>query len=107
MKYLSEYRSPQLVSRLLQEIRSILRGNWNIMEVCGGQTHSLVKNGLIDLLPPGIRMIHGPGCPVCVTPIALICFRKPSALLRSWMKLHARVAFTVLTMPPPRSMMDM
>jgi hydrogenase expression/formation protein HypD len=72
MKYLSEYRSPQLVEQLLEEIRRITRGNWNIMEICGGQTHSLVKNGLLEMLPAGIHMIHGPGCPVCVTPVSLI-----------------------------------
>lgn len=72
MKYLSEFRSPELVEALLKEIKKTVRGNWNIMEVCGGQTHSLVKNGLLNMLPPNIQMIHGPGCPVCVTPVSLI-----------------------------------
>ncbi len=72
MKYLTEFRSPELVDSLLASIRQTLKGNWNIMEICGGQTHSLVKNGIIDLLPKGIQMIHGPGCPVCVTPAHLI-----------------------------------
>jgi hydrogenase expression/formation protein HypD len=72
MKYLSEYRNPELVKHYISEMRKIVTKPWNIMEICGGQTHSLVKNGLLDLLPKNITMIHGPGCPVCVTPISLI-----------------------------------
>src|SRR5579862_423247 len=72
MKYLSEFRSPELVDALMKEIKKIVRGHWNIMEVCGGQTHSLVKNGILNMLPENIEMIHGPGCPVCVTPVELI-----------------------------------
>lgn len=72
MKYLTEYRNPELVKYYLSEIDKIATHKWNIMEICGGQTHSLVKNGLLDLLPQNINMIHGPGCPVCVTPISLI-----------------------------------
>ena len=72
MKYVSEFRSPEIVDALLKEIKETVKGNWNIMEVCGGQTHSLVKNGLLNMLPSNIQMIHGPGCPVCVTPVSLI-----------------------------------
>ncbi len=72
MKYVSEYRSPEIVDTLLKEILHAVKSNWNIMEVCGGQTHSLVKNGILNMLPPSIQMIHGPGCPVCVTPVNLI-----------------------------------
>lgn len=72
MKHLTEYRNPELVKYYLSEMKKIVTKSWNIMEICGGQTHSLVKNGLLDLLPEEIRMIHGPGCPVCVTPISLI-----------------------------------
>ena len=72
MKYLSEYRNPELVKHYLSEMEKIVTKPWNIMEICGGQTHSLVKNGLLDLLPKEVTMIHGPGCPVCVTPISLI-----------------------------------
>ncbi len=72
MKYLSEFRSPELVEALLKEIRRTVTKDWNIMEVCGGQTHSLVKNGILNMLPHNIQMIHGPGCPVCVTPVSLI-----------------------------------
>ena len=72
MKFLNEYRDAQLVKLLLDQINQITKNEWNIMEICGGQTHSLVKNGIIDLLPDKINMIHGPGCPVCVTPVSLI-----------------------------------
>lgn len=72
MKYLSEFRDPALVEKLVDELHRVTTGDWTLMEVCGGQTHSLVKNGLMELLPPGVRMVHGPGCPVCVTPIPLI-----------------------------------
>lgn len=72
MKYLQEYRNLEATKGYLNQIESIVTRNWNIMEICGGQTHSLVKNGIIDLLPKQVRMIHGPGCPVCVTPLNLI-----------------------------------
>lgn len=72
MKYLTEFRSPEIVEALLKEIKQTVKGNWKIMEVCGGQTHSLVKNGLLNMLPENVTMIHGPGCPVCVTPVNLI-----------------------------------
>ncbi|PSL03846.1 hydrogenase formation protein HypD [Cecembia rubra] len=72
MKYLSEYRDPELVKKYLDEIHQSTTKPWIIMEVCGGQTHSIVKNGLLQLLPKEITMVHGPGCPVCVTPMHLI-----------------------------------
>lgn len=72
MKYIAEYRSPELVAQYLEEIRRTATRRWSIMEVCGGQTHSLVKNGILQLLPDTVRMVHGPGCPVCVTPLHLI-----------------------------------
>ena len=72
MKYLEEFRDPDLALKILQEIKETTTKKWNIMEICGGQTHSLVKNGIIDVLPKMITMIHGPGCPVCVTPVNLI-----------------------------------
>tara|TARA_R110001583_G_scaffold87599_4_gene228317 strand:- start:78 stop:1169 length:1092 start_codon:yes stop_codon:yes gene_type:complete len=72
MKYLSEYRNLAATKKVLDEIHKITTREWNIMEICGGQTHSLVKNGILELLPDKIRMIHGPGCPVCVTPLNLI-----------------------------------
>jgi hydrogenase expression/formation protein HypD len=72
MKYMSEYRDPELAKKYLEEIKNTVSRPWSIMEVCGGQTHSLVKNGIIEMLPDKITMIHGPGCPVCVTPLNLI-----------------------------------
>lgn len=72
MKYLTEYRDPEVVEKYIHEIGKMTTQKWTIMEVCGGQTHSLVKNGLLNLLPDKIQMVHGPGCPVCVTPLNLI-----------------------------------
>ncbi|MCU0324251.1 MAG: hydrogenase formation protein HypD [Spirosomaceae bacterium] len=72
MKFISEYRNPEVVEQYINEIHKITTQNWTIMEVCGGQTHSLVKNGILNILPSKITMVHGPGCPVCVTPLNLI-----------------------------------
>lgn len=72
MKYLSEYRNPELAEQFLEEIQRITTKPWTLMEICGGQTHSLVKNGLLDMLPDFITMVHGPGCPVCVTSVSVI-----------------------------------
>lgn len=72
IKYLNEYRDGAIVENCLNEIRRINTRPWKIMEICGGQTHSLVKHGILNLLPEAISMVHGPGCPVCVTPIELI-----------------------------------
>jgi len=72
MKYLSEYRNLEATKSYLNLIEKTITKPWNIMEICGGQTHGLVKNGILELLPDKARMIHGPGCPVCVTPLNLI-----------------------------------
>jgi hydrogenase expression/formation protein HypD len=72
MKFVDEYRDADSVARYAQAIRHITTRPWNIMEICGGQTHSVVKHGLDQLLPPEIRLLHGPGCPVCVTSVELI-----------------------------------
>lgn len=72
MKFLSEYRDPNLVHQFLAEIEHIVTRPWTLMEICGGQTHSLVKNGILEMLPREITMVHGPGCPVCVTPLGII-----------------------------------
>ncbi len=72
MKYLDEYRDANAVRRLAGAIRAATTRPWNIMEVCGGQTHALIRFGLDGMLPPEITLIHGPGCPVCVTPIEII-----------------------------------
>jgi len=72
MKYLHEYRDPEAAKKLQHAIRQITTRTWTIMEVCGGQTHSIVKYGIDELLPPEIELVHGPGCPVCVTPLEQI-----------------------------------
>ena len=72
MKYLDEFRDPALAQALFADIARITTRPWAIMEVCGGQTHSIIRNGIDQLLPPAIELIHGPGCPVCVTPLAVI-----------------------------------
>lgn len=72
MKFLDEYRDRAAADQLAQAIRRAVTRPWTIMEVCGGQTHTIVKSGLLDLLPPEITLVHGPGCPVCVTPLELI-----------------------------------
>ena len=72
MKYLDEYRDGELTKKLIAEINQTVTRPWKIMEVCGGQTHSIIKSGLDQLLPPEINLVHGPGCPVCVTPLELI-----------------------------------
>jgi len=72
MKFLTEYRDPELAKQVLDEIKKTVTKPWKIMEVCGGQTHSLVKNGILNVLPKEVTMVHGPGCPVCVTPLHLI-----------------------------------
>jgi hydrogenase expression/formation protein HypD len=69
MKYVDEYRSARLAQSIVNEIRRIQTRPWVIMEVCGGQTHSIVKHGIDRLLPEGVELVHGPGCPVCVTPL--------------------------------------
>ncbi len=72
MKYLDEYRDAGVAQELLEQIRGVQKRPWVLMEVCGGQTHSIVKFGIDDLLPGEIELVHGPGCPVCVTPLELI-----------------------------------
>jgi hydrogenase expression/formation protein HypD len=72
MKYLSEYRDAKLAKQYFAEIHRVTTRPWKLMEICGGQTHSLVRNGILDLLPEFITMVHGPGCPVCVTSISII-----------------------------------
>ena len=72
MKYLQEFRDPALAKNILSEIRATATQKWAIMEVCGGQTHSIIRHGIDQLLPGNIELIHGPGCPVCVTPLDMI-----------------------------------
>jgi len=72
MRFMDEYRDAGAAQRFVAAIHGLVTRPWNIMEVCGGQTHSIVRYGLDELLPKGVGLIHGPGCPVCVTPLELI-----------------------------------
>ncbi len=72
MKYLEEYRDDRIARALVDELARTVTKSWTIMEVCGGQTHTLIRQGIDQVLPPAIELVHGPGCPVCVTPLALI-----------------------------------
>jgi hydrogenase expression/formation protein HypD len=72
VKYLDEYRNGEIAAKVVERIRRAQTRPWVIMEVCGGQTHSIVKNGIDHLLPKGVELVHGPGCPVCVTPLEMI-----------------------------------
>jgi len=72
MKFLNEYRDPELARALAKQIRTLSTRRWTLMEVCGGQTHTIVKQGILDVLGDAVEMIHGPGCPVCVTPLEQI-----------------------------------
>jgi hydrogenase expression/formation protein HypD len=89
MKYVSEYRDAKLVQGVLADIRKEVTQPWVIMEICGGQTHSIVRHGIDQLLPPEIEMVHGPGCPVCVTPLeqidrALAIAAQPGVIFTSY-----------------------
>src|SRR6266545_4626568 len=89
MKYLSEYRDPKLARALVAEIKSTATRRWVLMEVCGGQTHTIVKQGLDELLGDVVEMVHGPGCPVCVTPLeqidkALALAARPDVIFTSF-----------------------
>jgi hydrogenase expression/formation protein HypD len=72
MKYLDEYRDQRIATKIIDEIKRTITRPWVIMEVCGGQTHTIVKYGLDRLLPALVELVHGPGCPVCVTPLDMI-----------------------------------
>jgi hydrogenase expression/formation protein HypD len=72
VKYLDEYRDGRVAAKVVAELRRIAKRPWTLMEVCGGQTHAIVKHGIDRLLPEGIELVHGPGCPVCVTPLEQI-----------------------------------
>ena len=72
MRYVDEYRNGDLAQRYASALRELVSRPWNIMEVCGGQTHAIVRFGLDELIPSEVTLLHGPGCPVCVTPVAVI-----------------------------------
>ncbi len=89
MRYVQEFRNAQLVRNTLNELRRIVTRPWVLMEICGGQTHAILQYGLDQLLPPEIELIHGPGCPVCVTPLeqidrALEIARQPNVIFCSF-----------------------
>ncbi len=89
MRFIDEYRDAAAARRLARLVAGVTTRPWTLMEVCGGQTHSIVRFGLDELLPPGISLVHGPGCPVCVTPVELIdkaiaIARRPDAILCSF-----------------------
>ena len=72
MRFLDEYRRRDEVHQMARVIHRLATRPWTLMEVCGGQTHTIVKSGLQDLLPEHVTLVHGPGCPVCVTPLEMI-----------------------------------
>jgi len=89
MRYLNEYRDPAVARGLVREILDTATRRWVLMEVCGGQTHTIVKQGLDEILAPAVEMIHGPGCPVCVTSLeqidkALTLAARPDVLFTSF-----------------------
>ncbi len=89
MKYVDEYRDHAVAQKLIAEIKRAVTRPWILMEVCGGQTHSIVKYGLDYLLPKEVELVHGPGCPVCVTPLEMIdrahaIARKPDVIFCSF-----------------------
>ena len=72
LKYLDEYRNADLAKQYAEKIGRVTTRPWKIMEACGGQTHSIIKYGIDRLLPTYVTLVHGPGCPVCVTPMSTI-----------------------------------
>ena len=89
MKYLEEYRDPAIARGLVEQILARATQRWTLMEVCGGQTHTIVRQGIDDLLERAVEMIHGPGCPVCVTPLeqidkALALAARPEVIFTSF-----------------------
>jgi len=89
MKYVDEYRDAELVRKTVAEIEHTVTRPWTIMEICGGQTHAIMHFGIDQLLPPEIELVHGPGCPVCVTPLeqidkALAIAARPEVIFTSY-----------------------
>lgn len=89
MRFVDEYRDDRIARALLEDIGRLATRPWVLMEVCGGQTHTLIRQGIDQLLPPEVELVHGPGCPVCVTPLALIdeaiqVAKRPEAILCSF-----------------------
>ncbi|MDX1417519.1 MAG: hydrogenase formation protein HypD, partial [Candidatus Promineifilaceae bacterium] len=89
MKFIDEYRDADLVRKTVAEIGRVVTQPWTIMEICGGQTHAIMHFGIDQLLPPEIELVHGPGCPVCVTPLeqidkALAIAERPDVIFTSY-----------------------
>jgi hydrogenase expression/formation protein HypD len=89
VRFVDEYRDARIARALLEDIRRSVSRPWTLMEVCGGQTHTLIRQGIDQVLPPEIELVHGPGCPVCVTPLSLIdqaigISKHPGAILCSF-----------------------
>jgi hydrogenase expression/formation protein HypD len=89
MQFVNEFRDGELVHGVIQEIRRTVTQPWTLMEICGGQTHAIMRYGLDQLLPPEIELVHGPGCPVCVTPLeqidrALAIASRPDVIFTSY-----------------------
>lgn len=89
MKHLDEYRDGALTRQLIEQIAETVTRPWTLMEVCGGQTHNILRSGLDTMLPPQITLLHGPGCPVCVTPLELVdkavaIAQKPNVIFTSY-----------------------
>ena len=89
MKYIDEYRSEKVAKNLIFKLETIATKPWVLMEVCGGQTHTLVRYGIDEMLPKKMEMVHGPGCPVCVTPLetidkAVALAERPEVILVSY-----------------------
>ncbi len=89
MKYLDEFRDPVVASEILAELHKVTTQPWVIMEICGGQTHSIIRNGIDQVIPRKIELVHGPGCPVCVTPLEIIdqaiaIARQPNVIFTSF-----------------------
>ncbi|MGZ4125339.1 MAG: hydrogenase formation protein HypD, partial [Actinomycetota bacterium] len=89
MRFLDEYRDDHIARALLDRIARAVTRHWTVMEVCGGQTHTLIRQGIDQVLPPEVELVHGPGCPVCVTPLAMIdqaieIAKRPDAILASF-----------------------
>ena len=105
MKYLDEYRDAAAARKLADAIARTVTRPWTIMEVCGGQTHTIVKYGIDELLPPSIELVHGPGCPVCVTPLEMIdrAMRSPRGPEVIFLLLRRHAARARLARRPARS----
>src|SRR5664280_959069 len=89
MRFVDEYRREEDAQAFVRAIRARVTRPWTLMEICGGQTHTLLRSGIDRMLPPEITLVHGPGCPVCVTPLtqidrALAIARRPGVIFTSF-----------------------